>query len=219
MMLTNIFGNYAKPDDKITAALLHVIQKGGNLVVQKLFGDAFNLPSDVRNVFEAICEPCPLMHVRSAVIPPEIFRMKQEIEVFNRQITDFVKKQEYERAAQLRYKRNELEKEVELFFPGDKFLNENRICDYHLYIEGILSCNAIDETQLAANKKLSNPSAGNHLIYLTPDQTKPDILATENVAWMSWTTVTACLQSLIDDGSANSELKYYIEQFVKLLGR
>ena len=219
MMLTNIFGNYAKPDDKITAALLHVIQKGGNLVVQKLFGDAFNLPSDVRNVFEAICEPCPLMHVRSAVIPPEIFRMKQEIEVFNRQITDFVKKQEYERAAQLRDKRNELKKEVELFFPGDKFLNESRICEYHLYIESILSCNAIDETQLAANKKLSNPSAGNHLIYLTPDQTKPYILTTENVTWMSWTTVTACLQSLIDDGSANSELKYYIEQFVKLLGR
>ena len=219
MLLTNIFGNYAKPEDKSTTALLHVLQKGGNLVVQKLFGAAFNLPADVHNVLELTYEHYPLIHIRSTVIPPEIFSMKQEIEDLNRQITDFVKKQEYERAAQLRYKRNEFQKEVELFFPGDKYLNENRICDYHLYIESILSCNAIDETQLAANKKLSNPSAGNHLIYLTPDQTKPYILTTENVAWMSWTTMTACLQSLIDDGSANSEQKYYIEQFVDLLGR
>lgn len=46
----SIFGEYKKPEDRVTAALLHVIQVGGQMVVERLFGDHFDIPSNEINV-------------------------------------------------------------------------------------------------------------------------------------------------------------------------
>ena len=47
---TSIFGDYKKPEDRVTAALLHIIHIGGNIVIQRLFGDVFDIPSNDINV-------------------------------------------------------------------------------------------------------------------------------------------------------------------------
>lgn len=46
----SIFGEYKKTEDRVTAALLHVINEGGQLVVERLFGDLFDIPSNNINV-------------------------------------------------------------------------------------------------------------------------------------------------------------------------
>ena len=43
---TSIFGEYKKTEDRVTAALLHVIHIGGDLVIRELFGDVFDIPSN-----------------------------------------------------------------------------------------------------------------------------------------------------------------------------
>ncbi len=47
---TSIFGEYKKPEDRVTAALLHVLQNGGQSVIRELFGDKFDIPSNEINV-------------------------------------------------------------------------------------------------------------------------------------------------------------------------
>lgn len=42
----SIFGEYQKREDRITAALLHVINVGGTCVIQRLFGGMFDFPSN-----------------------------------------------------------------------------------------------------------------------------------------------------------------------------
>lgn len=46
----SIFGEYKKTEDRVTAALLQVIQAGGQMVVERLFGDHFDIPSNEINV-------------------------------------------------------------------------------------------------------------------------------------------------------------------------
>lgn len=42
----SIFGEYKSPENRVTAALLHIIHVGGNVVIQRLFGDIFDIPSN-----------------------------------------------------------------------------------------------------------------------------------------------------------------------------
>ena len=44
------FGEYKKPEDRVTAALLHVLNAGGQPVVERLFGDLFDLPNNDINI-------------------------------------------------------------------------------------------------------------------------------------------------------------------------
>lgn len=46
----SIFGEYKKAEDRVTAALLHVINAGGQMVVERLFSDYFDIPSNNINV-------------------------------------------------------------------------------------------------------------------------------------------------------------------------
>ena len=42
----SIFGEYKKPEDRVTAALLHVLNAGGQPIVERLFVDLFDIPSN-----------------------------------------------------------------------------------------------------------------------------------------------------------------------------
>lgn len=44
------FGEYKRPEDRVTAALLHVLNAGGQPVVERLFGDLFDLPNNDINI-------------------------------------------------------------------------------------------------------------------------------------------------------------------------
>ena len=46
----SIFGEYKQPENRVTAALLHILHLGGQPVVQRLFGDLFDIPSNSINV-------------------------------------------------------------------------------------------------------------------------------------------------------------------------
>ena len=46
----SVFGEYQKPEDRVTVALLHVINAGGQIVVERLFGDLFDIPSNDINI-------------------------------------------------------------------------------------------------------------------------------------------------------------------------
>ncbi|MBR5434353.1 MAG: hypothetical protein IK117_07945 [Bacteroidales bacterium] len=155
---TSIFGEYKKPEDRVTAAFLHIIHIGGNLVIQRLFGDVFDIPSN-----------------EISVIP-----------------------QSYQKDS----------------IPDGELSCE---CNYHIYIESKIVCNTINESQLSSHKKLSNTAANQYLIYLTPDENKPDILEKETIEWMNWNTVINRLQGIVADGQSDVLLKYFIDQFVLLV--
>ena len=42
----SIFGEYQQSENRVTAALLHILHLGGQPVVQRLFGDLFDIPSN-----------------------------------------------------------------------------------------------------------------------------------------------------------------------------
>ncbi len=44
------FGEYKKPEDRVTAALLHVLNAGGQPIVERLFGDLFDIPANDINI-------------------------------------------------------------------------------------------------------------------------------------------------------------------------
>jgi hypothetical protein len=46
----SIFGEYQQSENRVTAALLHVINLGGQSIVQRLFGDLFDIPSNTINI-------------------------------------------------------------------------------------------------------------------------------------------------------------------------
>ena len=46
----SIFGEYKKPEDRVTAALLHVLNAGGQPLVERLFDGLFDLPSNEINI-------------------------------------------------------------------------------------------------------------------------------------------------------------------------
>lgn len=46
----SIFGEYQQSENRVTAALLHILHLGGQPVVQRLFGDLFDIPSNSINV-------------------------------------------------------------------------------------------------------------------------------------------------------------------------
>lgn len=84
ILQTTIFGEYKKPEDRVTAALLHVIQIGGDLVIQKLFGDIFDIPSNEITVVphsnqgdsipdgELSCECNYHIYIESKIVPNAI---------------------------------------------------------------------------------------------------------------------------------------------------
>lgn len=47
----SIFGEYRKPEDRVTAALLHVLNAGGQPITERLFGNLFDIPSNSINIF------------------------------------------------------------------------------------------------------------------------------------------------------------------------
>ena len=81
---TSIFGEYKKPEDRVTAALLHIIHIGGNMVIQRLFGDVFDIPSNDINVIpqsyqknsipdgELSCECYYHLYIESKIAPNTI---------------------------------------------------------------------------------------------------------------------------------------------------
>lgn len=81
---TSIFGEYKKPEDRVTAALLHIIHTGGNMVIQRLFGDIFDIPSNDINVIpqsykknsipdgELYCECNYHLYIESKITPNSI---------------------------------------------------------------------------------------------------------------------------------------------------
>lgn len=46
----SVFGEYKKPEDRVTAALLHVLNAGGQPIVERLFGDLFDIPANDINI-------------------------------------------------------------------------------------------------------------------------------------------------------------------------
>lgn len=80
----SIFGEYKKPEDRVTAALLHVIQVGGQMVVDRLFGDYFDIPSNEINVIpqsyqkhsnpdgEVSCDSKYNIFIESKIVPNAI---------------------------------------------------------------------------------------------------------------------------------------------------
>lgn len=80
----SIFGEYKKPEDRVTAALLHVIQVGGQMVVERLFGDHFDIPSNEINVIpqsyqkqsnpdgEISCDSKYNIFIESKIVPDAI---------------------------------------------------------------------------------------------------------------------------------------------------
>lgn len=81
---TSIFGEYKKHEDRVTAALLHIIHIGGNMVIQRLFGDVFDIPSNDINVIpqsyqknsipdgELSCECYYHLYIESKIAPNSI---------------------------------------------------------------------------------------------------------------------------------------------------
>lgn len=76
---------------------------------------------------DAMDEAGARIHIQNVVTPPEIINKEKEIETIKQQIATLVKQQEFELAANLRDRRNELKKEVE-FAQRDwkKALEENK---------------------------------------------------------------------------------------------
>ncbi len=46
----SIFGEYKKQEDRVTAALLHVLNVGGQPIVERLFGGLFDIPTNNLNI-------------------------------------------------------------------------------------------------------------------------------------------------------------------------
>ena len=42
----SVFGEYRRPEDRVTAALLHVLNAGGQPITERLFGNLFDIPSN-----------------------------------------------------------------------------------------------------------------------------------------------------------------------------
>lgn len=91
-------------------------------------------------------------------------------------------------------------------------------CHYQIFIESKILLNDIREEQLQNHCKLANPSNGQYLIYLTPDNKKPQRLEMLSglVEWISWNQISDVLQSLqplIND----KLLKFLVDQFIMLI--
>ena len=46
----SIFGEYKRAEDRVTAALLHIMNIGGPIVVERLFGDKFDIPANLISI-------------------------------------------------------------------------------------------------------------------------------------------------------------------------
>lgn len=154
----SIFGEYKQPENRVTAALLHILHLGGQPFVQRLFGDIFDIPSNGINM------------------APQI---KQEKSV------------------------------------PDGLISCD--CKYSIFIESKIVCDAINEEQLKNHCTLTNPSENKYLCYITPDASKPQILRTLQVEWLSWNDVVECLLGMIADGLVDAVLSYLIKEFIKLI--
>ncbi len=91
-------------------------------------------------------------------------------------------------------------------------------CHYQIFIENKIVPNAIREEQLQNHCKLANPSNGQYLLYLTPDNEKPQRLEMLSglVEWMSWDQISDVLQSLLPT-IGDELLKFLIRQLIILI--
>ena len=93
----SIFGEYKKTEDRVTAALLQVINEGGQMVVERLFGDMFDIPSNTINAIpqsyqgnsnpdgELSCDCKYNIFVESKIVPNAIKeeQLKHHLELTN----------------------------------------------------------------------------------------------------------------------------------------
>lgn len=80
----SIFGEYKKPEDRVTAALLHVLNAGGQPVVERLFGELFDIPDNDINIIsqshqgnsipdgEISCDCKYNIYIESKIVPNAI---------------------------------------------------------------------------------------------------------------------------------------------------
>lgn len=80
----SIFGEYKKPEDRVTAALLHVLNVGGQPVVERLFGELFDIPANDVNIIsqshqkhsipdgEISCDCKYNIYIESKIVPNAI---------------------------------------------------------------------------------------------------------------------------------------------------
>lgn len=105
-------------------------------------------------------------------------------------------------------------------FQGDSRPDGEITCDchYQIFIESKIIPNTIREDQLQNHCKLANPSNGQYLLYLTPDNAKPQRLEMLSglVEWMSWDQVSDVLQSLLPT-LTDELLKFLIRQLIMLI--
>lgn len=86
----SIFGEYKKQEDRVTAALLHVLNAGGQPIVERLFGDLFDIPSNRINVItqsyqgisipdgEISCDCKYNIYIESKIVPNAIDKTQLE---------------------------------------------------------------------------------------------------------------------------------------------
>ena len=91
-------------------------------------------------------------------------------------------------------------------------------CQYHIFIENKIVPNAVNDKQLANHIKLANPSNGQYLVYITPDETKPQKLELLGgfVEWMSWDNVSDVLD-MFQPTITDELLKFLIRQLILLI--
>jgi len=89
---------------------------------------------------------------------------------------------------------------------------------FNLYLESKISQNSIDESQLTEHEKLISKKT-DFLIYITPDEAKPNILMKKKIGWLEWRSVRETLNLFTNDTSINNYelLSYLINEFNKLL--
>lgn len=91
-------------------------------------------------------------------------------------------------------------------------------CHYQIFIESKIVLNDIRDDQLKNHCKLANPSNGQYLMYLTPDDTKPQKLELLSglVEWMSWSQISAALESYLQE-TTDELLVFLIRQLIILI--
>lgn len=88
-------------------------------------------------------------------------------------------------------------------------------CKYKIFIESKIFSDAFNSVhgkkQLEANKKLSSPNDAQWVVYITPDERKPQELeATSEIIWINWQKIVEKLRGY---ETSDNLVKFLIDQF------
>ena len=88
-------------------------------------------------------------------------------------------------------------------------------CKYKIFIESKIFLDAFNSVhgkkQLEANKKLSSPNDAQWVVYITPDERKPQELeAASEIIWINWQKIVEKLRGY---ETSDNLVKFLIDQF------